>query len=193
MKQSFTINGREITITPTPFDGKLSIEEYESQLYSALNKIGVSQKFISILKQNDESVQISWEINKKTFSFKCQVYETYRENLGACVQAIKEDVRHILRGIKDINLVLKQYSTTTSQSIQKQKDIFSFKSENQENNLEEVSKETKLEIINGNHAKSIIQEIKNKYPQFSNYAFIPDHDRMKLEKAYLYLGRKTTW
>lgn len=191
------INGREIEIIPTPFDGKLEIEDYEKQLFSALFKIGVSQKFITIENIN-QTVKISWIINNQNFSFSCIVYDTFRENLGACVQAIKEDVRHILRGIKQIDLVLKQYATEEVKIKQlKKKNLFDFQNEESltTSNISSIKKESTdiIEILNENHAKQIIEEIKSKYPQFSNYSFLPDIDRVNLEKAYIYLGRKPHW
>ena len=225
IQKEFLINGKSIHIKPSPFEGKLSIEEYEQQLYSALLKIGVTQKHISISSQNSTAVTITWTINSKQFSFSCGVFETFRENFGACTQAIKEDIRHILRGIKDINLVLKQYENQDNRSsniqnkhneilIQTKQQTLSKTILNDNNEKKEEEKErvnvkeaqnqkqqkdsfqtdnTKLEILNDNDAKRIIQEIKHKYTQFSNYSYIPDYDRIKLEKAYYYLGKKPHW
>ncbi|MFP4401699.1 MAG: hypothetical protein ACLFPL_00565 [Candidatus Nanoarchaeia archaeon] len=209
------INNSIITIKPTPFLGTQSIEQYEKLVYSALHKIGVSSKFISISKPTSSVCTITWEIHSKQFSFTCSVFETYRENIGACTQAIQEDVRHILRGIKDINLVLKQYEFDEKNSSSKSVDTSSLlhysnptssnnSPNNKNNNIhntknienEHDSNTTysqKIEIVSENHAKSIIQDIKRKYPQFSNYSFIPDNDKFLLEKAYLYLGRTPHW
>ncbi|MCH8519386.1 MAG: hypothetical protein LAT82_01385 [Nanoarchaeota archaeon] len=243
-KKELLINGKSIYIKPTPFEGKLSIEEYEQQLYSALLKIGVTQKHISISSRNSISATISWRINSKNFSFTCRVFETFKENFGACTQAIKEDIRHILRGIKDIDLVLKQYEELESKEVisnkgssnnkareeilvQTKQQILNFENVNNnenynENNnpdgntLNDNSNKNKIkieknndnsssnlnsrrgdeelfQILNENDARRIIEHIKLKYPQFSNYAYIPDYDRIKLEKAYYYLGRKPHW
>ena len=227
LQKEFLINGKSVYIKPTPFEGKLSIEEYEQQLYSALLKIGVTQKHISISSQQSRSVTINWIINSKQFSFTCSIFETFRENFGACTQAIKEDIRHILRGIKDINLVLKQYENknnnsdnqkneiliqTKQQTLQKtilnvnnnkkveenegKIDLKDIEKQKQQKEKEEHSVQnfsSKFEILNDNDARRIIQEIKHKYPQFSNYSYIPDYDRIKLEKAYYYLGKKPHW
>lgn len=222
------INNRCITISPPPFEGKLSIEEYEMQLYKALNKIGVSQKYISIKKHSDldtsnlqtseelsqkncATATISWEINEKEFSFSCGIFETYRENFGACTQAIREDVRHILRGIKDITLVLKQYQVGNDTNLQNSfqspnKDLLSynenlpeiednFTKENSTKRTISIFQDSSLEneIINKSHAEEIITNIKKKYPNFSNYSYLPDYDRIKLEKAYYYLNKKPHW
>lgn len=222
LQKEFLINGKSVYIKPTPFEGKLSIEEYEQQLYSALLKIGVNQKHISISSQQSKSVTITWIINSKQFSFTCNIFETFRENFGACTQAIKEDIRHILRGIKDINLVLKQYEDKNNDSDNQKNEILiqtkqqtlqktilnvnnkkeeenegkiNFKDvENQSQQKERIENfSSKFEILNDNDARRIIQEIKHKYPQFSNYSYIPDYDRIKLEKAYYYLGKKPHW
>lgn len=230
--QTLNINNQIVTITPTPFEGKLSIEEYETQLYNALYKIGVSTKYITIKSSsssnnsdkfndsinsissiNSNIAIISWVINGENFSFSCGVFETFRENFGACTQAIKEDVRHILRGIKDISLILKQYQVEDSNTLDfshqnPNTDLLQFNSSNkkervnQKNNLNNSSideNNTSLadalgnQIISENHAKEIIATIKKKYPNFSNFSYIPDYDRIKLEKAYYYLGRKPYW
>ncbi|MFT4244709.1 MAG: hypothetical protein ACMXYB_04630 [Candidatus Woesearchaeota archaeon] len=213
VKKEFLINGRSIYIKPTPFEGRLSIEEYEQQLYSALRKIGVTQKHISISSQHSTTAIITWIINSKRFSFTCDIFQTFRENFGACTQAIKEDIRHILRGIKDINLVLKQYEnkdntnndnlnseilTQTKQQTLQNSMAYNIKDRKKkvENNALEKNSEIldkNIEILNDNDAKRIIQKIKHKYPQFSNFSYIPDYDRIKLEKAYYYLGKKTHW
>lgn len=212
MKQNkhLVINGREITITPTPFEGKLSIEEYETQLYSALLKIGVTQKYIKISQNAQTQISsISWEINSEQFSFSCAVFETYQENFGACVQAIKEDIRHILRGIKDISLVLKQYKVENSLNPQptslhhNNTSLLTFNSSNNidknEINNDESNKFLKNQKNNKNsieseiEAKTIIEEIKSRYPNFSNYSYLPDNDKIRLEKAYYYLGKKPHW
>lgn len=192
------INGEEIEIKPTPFEGKLSIEEYELQVYSSLLKIGVKEKFIKILKKGNFGVEISWIINDSNYSFSCVIYESFRENLGACVQAIREDVRHILRGIKDISLVLKQYSNSDVEIQELKKPTLSnFNSENQLETFKSgklIEKEIKnIQIISENHAKQIINDIKLRYPNYSNYSFLPDEDRIQLEKAFIYLGRKPFW
>lgn len=228
--QTLNINNQIVTITPTPFEGKLSVEEYETQLYNALYKIGVSAKFITIESSNDSNDSnnsnlnslnnsnvaiISWIINEEKFSFSCGVFETFRENFGACTQAIKEDVRHILRGIKDISLILKQYQVEDSNFLDfsyqnPNTNLLQFNSSDKKeqdlnNNAQSNSSKTNDEsnqsladtlgnqIISENHAKEIIATIKKKYPNFSNFSYIPDFDRIKLEKAYYYLGKKPSW
>lgn len=214
--QTLKINNQVIKISPIPFEGKLSIEEYENQLYNALQKIGVTSKFINVESSSNSNNEnnfnvaiISWYINEEKFSFSCGVFETFRENFGACTQAIKEDVRHILRGIKDISLILKQYQTSDSKKLNfthqnPNTSLLNFNSKksadsNAKENLSNNSKNIDLaetfgsEIISENHAKEIISTIKKKYPNFSNFSYIPDNDRIKLEKAHYYLGKKLFW
>ncbi len=189
------INGEEVEIKPTPFEGKLSVEEYESQVFSTLKKIGVREKFVSISAKGEFGVVISWSINSQEYLFSCIIYDSYRENLGACVQAIREDIRHILRGIKDISLVLKQYSNSEVEIKElKKPTVFDFKSGTLKDLKENSSQGIKnIQIISENHAKRIIGDIKKKYPNYSNYSFLPDEDRILLEKAFIYLGRKPFW
>lgn len=182
------INGKEIIIKTHVFEGNQTQEQYINQIYSALNKIGVTQKFITILS-NDESSKISWTINNQKFEFICSSQKEERLNLGAIAQAIQEDVRQIKRGIKDINLVMKQYiQEKENKNNFKKKGILSYSEEIEEDALNSLKNQEKIIITSTTQAKMIISEIKLKYKNFSDYSLLPEKDRDLLRKAYLYIG-----
>lgn len=193
--KSYLINGKEIKIKLHKFSGTQTKQEYITQIYTALKKIGVEPKFIDF-NSDETHAKLEWTINKNQFTFSCMSQENEIQNVGAISQAIQEDVRQIMRGIKDLNLVMKQYSDQKIE-YQKPKTMLDF---NQNNNKKEKEQELdifkkeeqkepeEIEITSQLHAKMIIQEIKEKYPNFTNYALIPKKDRDILRKAHSYLG-----
>ena len=183
--KTYTVNGHEIKLEKHIFNGTLSQNEYETQIYSALSKIGISQKFIKIIQINQTGIKVEWEINKQTFSFTCISQENLTLNTGAIAQAIQEDTRQILRGIKDLNLVMKQYSNEDFK-ISKPKNLNDFS--NSFEDSFQIKKKEKIDITSTNQAKRIIQDIKLKYPKFKDYSLIPEKDRDQLREAYIYLG-----
>lgn len=181
----YKVNGRFVTIKPSPFSGTQTKEEYEQQILKALHKIGVIGKYITI-EIVKEIVTVSWEINKQEFSFICKSQETSTLNMGAVAQAIQEDVRQIKRGIKDLNLVMKQYQLGTSESVlKKRKSVLTF---GEENNVDEEEVEEDVVFYSQGDARIKIKEIKQRYKNFTDLSLIPEKDRDILRKAYLYLG-----
>lgn len=61
---TYIINSQQITIKPTPFEGKKSVEQYCSQLSRALSKIDVLEKNYTIHNPQREEASISWTINE---------------------------------------------------------------------------------------------------------------------------------
>lgn len=106
--QSHNINGKTVFIKIKPFEGKKSQEYYENQIYSALSIIGLDKNHVKI-NYVEDAVKVSWTINSKLFSFFCTSQSNKILNLGAIAQAITEDIRQITRGIKTLDLVMKQY------------------------------------------------------------------------------------
>lgn len=194
--KSYLINGREIKIKSHQFSGTQSKVEYIQQIYTALKKIGVEPRFINF-ESNDEFAKLKWEINKNQFTFSCMSQDTEIQNIGAIAQAIQEDVRQIMRGIKDLNLVMKQYSDQKKE-YQKPKTMLDFTNEKKESEnknqtqtrLNEFEKddEEEIEINSEIEAKLVISDIKNKYPNFRNYNLLPQKERDLLRKAHAYLG-----
>lgn len=120
------INGKQIKIKTHKFEGKKSIEFYTNQIYKALSKIGVVKQYITI---NSNSTPfpfalVEWIINNQKFKFRSENQEDETKNMGAIAQAIQDDIRQITRGIKDINLVMRQYEFQTTPN--KKKSILSF-------------------------------------------------------------------
>ncbi len=183
--KSYLVNGHEIKIKKSIFSGTLSIEEYEKQIINALFKIGVSQKYIQIKRLN-EGVKVTWEINKKEFSFICNSQEELKLNMGAIAQAIQEDVRQITRGIKDLDLVMKQYQNEDISEIKKPKNLVDFHKEDEINIFEENDEE--IEIFSKADARLIISNIKSRYKNFTDLSLIPEKEKEKLRKAYIFLG-----
>lgn len=182
------INGKEITIKHHEFEGNQTEEQYIKQIYSALSKIGVTEKFITITSSKDSS-KITWTINNQKFEFICSSQKEERLNLGAIAQAIQEDVRQIKRGIKDINLVMKQYKKEEeNKPISQRKGIWSYSDNIEEDALSSLKDQEKIIITSTTQAKMIISEIKEKYKNFSDYSLLPEKDRDLLRKAYLYIG-----
>jgi hypothetical protein len=191
--KSYLINGKEIKIKHHKFSGTQTKEEYTAQIYTALSKIGVQPKYINF-ESSENHAKLDWEINKNKFTFSCMSQEDETQNSGAIAQAIQEDVRQIMRGIKDLNLVMKQYGDQKN-DYKKPKTMLDF---NQDENKEKIQYQTKLKIseeseeeieINSEiEAKIIIQDIKNKYPNFRNYNLLPQKDRDLLRKAHAYIG-----
>lgn len=129
--QKFIVNGNEIRIKTHKFEGKQSLDFYINQIYTALKKIGVSQNYININSSSDSEsfAEVEWRINGKSFKFKCDTQDSETCDMGAITQAIQEDIRQITRGIKDLDLVMMQYETSTIKSVKK-KDLFSFENKN---------------------------------------------------------------
>jgi hypothetical protein len=181
----YKVNGKYVTIKPSPFSGTQSSEEYEGQIIKALHKIGVHEKYMSIeiLKKG---VKVTWEINKQQFSFTCKSQETITLNMGAIAQAIQEDIRQIKRGIKDLTLVMKQYQLEGESEIKKRESVLDFKEESKEDNEEEI--EESVVFYSQGDARLKITEIKQRYKNFTDLSLIPEKDRDILRKAYLFLG-----
>lgn len=177
-----------MTIKNHIFEGKKTYQEYERSIYQSLKKIGITKEFITISKTNS-GVIVSWEINNSTFSFHCASQETLTQNIGALSQAIQEDVRQILRGIKDLNLVMKQYENNESQLLQEKKKSLEDYSTNFEDEYKSTENE-KFPTTFSSHieAKEVISEIKKKYANFTDLSLLPEHDKTSLREAYLYLG-----
>lgn len=186
--ETYTVNGRTITIKNHIFEGKKTYQEYERSIYQSLKKIGISKEFITISKTTN-GINVSWKINDSTFAFHCTSQETQTQNIGALSQAIQEDIRQILRGIKDLNLVMKQYQNDESQLLKKKKkslEDYSTSFENEyKNSEEEIFPTTFSSHI---EAKEVISKIKEKYANFTDLALLPEHDKTSLREAYLYLG-----
>lgn len=172
--QQFEINGKQIKIKTHKFEGKQSLEFYTNQIYTALKKIGVTKQFITISsKSEDESfAEVSWIINKQTFKFKSESQEDETKNLGAIAQAIQEDIRQITRGIKDIDLVMRQYETDFSTTT-KRKSVLAFD-----------DGENKEDTFNMNDLKidKIIDE-----PLDKKYDYLLKYENHKIELLYLRL------
>jgi hypothetical protein len=191
--KSYQINGKYIKIKSHSFSGTQSKLEYINQIYTALKKIGVEPKYINF--QSDiEYAKLEWEINKNKFTFSCMSQETEEQNIGAISQAIQEDVRQIMRGIKDLNLVMKQYGDQKLE-YKKPKTMLDFAQENKkitQSTVGQFDKEQKeeeiIEINSSIEAKLIIEDIKNKYPNFRNYNLLPQSERDLLRRAHAYLG-----
>jgi len=131
----YHINGKDIYIKPKKFEGSQNIEFYENQIYKTLNKIGIDKNHILILT-NDTLAQVNWKINGKEFSFTCSTQENKTKNLGSISQAIQDDVRQITRGIKTIDLIMKQYELETytddDKKKQKKNNLLDFESKKEE-------------------------------------------------------------
>jgi len=188
MSKRIQVNGKTISIKSTTFLGTKDYIYYEKQIYSALKKIGVEHNYITIIKLNS-GIKVLWEINKETFEFTCQSQKSLQENCGAIAQAIQEDVRQITRGIKDLNLTMKQYQLGEGEGENKKKRGFGKCEKNIEK--EENTIKIKDNILTKNDARIIIKEIKEKYISFTDFKYIPEHDRNRLREAYLYLGIET--
>lgn len=193
--KSYQINGREIKIKSHQFSGTQNKLEYINQIYTALKKIGVERNFINF-ESDKEHAKLEWEINKNKFTFSCMSQDTEEQNIGAISQAIQEDVRQIMRGIKDLNLVMKQYGDQKLE-YKKPKTMLDFTNENKEKKItqstigqfdKEKQKEEIIEINSSIEAKLIIEDIKNKYPNFRNYNLLPQSERDLLRRAHAYLG-----
>lgn len=126
------INGKEISIKSQTFEGKKSIEYYIRQIYSSLKRIGVTKDYVKIDYCDDLIcfAEVLWKINGNDFKFRCQSQESSVLNLGAISQAIQEDVRQIMRGIKNIDLVMRQYETRRNNKIKKKTDLLNFENDN---------------------------------------------------------------
>ncbi|MCA9486190.1 hypothetical protein H6501_00355 [Candidatus Woesearchaeota archaeon] len=114
MGKSYTINGKNVHIQVHHFEGKLSEEEYESQIFTALSKLGLEKQDIELCGDEEKNspssyARVTWNINGKSYAFHCDSQESYRQNLGAIAQALQEDTRQIMRGIKDPFLLMTQY------------------------------------------------------------------------------------
>jgi len=109
--KGYEINGRVIKFKLSEFEGKKSIEYYENQIITSLNRIGIFENFIQINYLEDFSCFVVWEINKKQYMFECASQNSKVKNLGAIAQAIQEDIRQITRGIKDLFIIMNQYET----------------------------------------------------------------------------------
>ncbi len=183
--EQYLVNGHYITIKSSSFLGTQSKEEYEQQIISALHKIGVTQKYIiiDILKNG---VRVNWEINKQQFSFTCTSQKSITLNMGAIAQAIQEDIRQIKRGIKDLTLVMKQYELEKGEITSQEKGgLLQFESQE-----EELLREDEEEVVfySKSDARLLINNIKSRYKNFTDLSLIPEEERNKLRKAYLYLG-----
>lgn len=182
------VNGKEIIIKVHEFEGNQTSEQYMKQIYSALNKIGVNEKFITI-ESNEEFSKLTWTINNKKLEFTCSSQKEERLNLGSISQAIQEDVRQIKRGIKDLNLVMKQYEKEEeNKSKNQKKGILSYSQELEQDALNSIKNTQNISITSTTQAKMIISEIKLKYKNYSDYSLLPEKDRDLLRKAYLYIG-----
>ena len=133
----YNINGKDIFIKSKPFEGTQNLEFYENQIYKSLHKIGLDKNFIKI-KYDDTYAKVNWIINNQTFSFICSSQENKTKNLGAISQAIQDDIRQITRGIKTIDLVMKQYKTNKTDKTRKKNDLTSFKSYEKDFDAEEL-------------------------------------------------------
>ncbi len=193
--KTYLINNREIKIKSHQFSGTQSKLEYTQQIYTALKKIGVEPKYINFIS-DDKHAKLEWEINKNKFTFSCMSQDTEHQNIGAIAQAIQEDVRQIMRGIKDLNLVMKQYSDQQKE-YKKPKTMLDFGTDREDENKPhtqtrigefETEVEEEIEINSEIEAKLVIQDIKNKYPNFRNYNLLPQSERDLLRKANAYLG-----
>lgn len=182
----YLVNGNYITLKDSHFSGTQSIDEYQQQILTALGKIGVTQNYITI-DVLEVGVCVSWEINKQQFSFTCTSQETTTLNMGAIAQAIQEDVRQIKRGIKDLNLVMRQYSQEDiTKQVKQKKGLLAFSQED-EHSLDEEDEED-LVFYSKADARLVINDIKSRYRNFTDLSLIPEKERNKLRKAYLYLG-----
>lgn len=176
MIKTYEINSRIIKFKPHKFEGKLSVDEYKNQIYSALLKIGVEKSFIEIEYSSKEDVNsyavVTWIINKKIFKFKCDSQETFCSNLGAIAQAIQEDIRQVTRGIKDLFLLMNQYEVEDKKFGKKgRKNLISF------NKYSQKKKEQNSNIDN------LFSFEENSMDYFD--------ENWKLEEQYLYLLKYT--
>ena len=134
MKTSYDINGRSVKLKQHNFEGKLSVEEYENQIYQALSNIGITKEYVEVIYGGDEGesyAQALWTINKQDFIFRCESQDKEVHNLGAIAQAIQEDIRQVTRGIKDLFTIMNQYKTQLKKI--KKKNLFSYGDSTSEN------------------------------------------------------------
>lgn len=171
--KSYYVNGKEIFVKPHIFEGKLSKEEYEKQIFNALSKIGVFKDFVDVRYEKEE-VEVMWKINSNSFVFKCCSQSSLELNLGAIAQAIQEDVRQITRGIKDLNQTMSQYATFSKKA--KGTNLLNFDSEENEGMVdsEEAFKVERIDDI-------VDEELEKKYEYLLKY------NEQKLDVMYFRL------
>lgn len=169
--REFEINGKRIKIKTHQFEGKQSLEFYTNQIYTALKKIGVSSEYINI-NSNQEYAEVIWIINQQTFKFRSDSQENETRNLGAIAQAILEDIRQITRGIKDIDLVMRQYETSQI-NLNKRKSILSFDDSSNSNDTFNID-DLKIDKI-------VDEKLDSKYEYLTKYP------NQKIELLYLRL------
>lgn len=139
----YKVNGKEIFIKPKSFEGTQNQEFYENQIFKSLSKIGIEKQFINIIIGENE-VRVIWIINQQKFEFVCSTQESPTKNLGAISQAIQDDIRQITRGIKTIDLVMKQYETN-SKPLKKSNNLLNFESKEEDKfNVEELKLDKKI-------------------------------------------------
>lgn len=182
---SYKINGKQINFKTHQFEGKLSINNYENQIYSALSKIGVDKNFVEINYSSDlekSFAQVTWEINKKNFIFRCSSQENTFQNLGAIAQAIQEDVRQVTRGIKDLFKIMNQYKTENIIRIKKS-GLLNFSDSNSNSNSFVSSDD--LFPFSENKIDSISNEVLD-----SNYYYLQNYENEKLDLIYYKLKQQ---
>ena len=189
MKHSYEVNGKKITFSPHLFEGRKSYQKYAEEIYTALNKIGVTRKYI-LIENLDEGVRVSWKINESSFSFECHSQDDSRLNIGAIAQAIQEDVRQIQRGIKDLNLVMRQYgSWELGENNSKNRQGLLEYGEGYEKEFVPGSQESFPTTFSSTlEARETIAKIKEKYSNFTDLSLLPEEDKKSLRQAYMYLG-----
>ena len=172
--KNYTINGKNIKFKPHQFEGKLSLQNYEQQILSALSKIGVTSDYVDIVYEDrdDESfAQAHWIINHKNFVFRCDSQQDATSNLGAIAQAIQEDIRQVTRGIKDLFTIMNQYERKEVRM--KKKNLFDFG--------DSISSEEAFDVEELKINKRINEPLDRKYAYLENY------DKDKLDSLYFKL------
>ena len=194
----YYVNSKIVKIPPHVFEGKLSIENYENQIYSALSKIGVTKEYVEIKyssrkdeEEDNAFAQVKWIINLREFMFECFSQATTVSNLGCIAQAIQEDIRQITRGIKDLDQIMNQYKPRAVKP--KKKNLLHFESKEGavdemfpvENNLlsKPVNEELDEEFAYLNRYDN--EELDAFYFNFKEQCLLkntPDHPRLKAFK-----------
>ncbi len=132
----YFINGKVIHLKTNLFTGKQNIDFYVKKIYNTFAKIGIEKNFIDIeINHESGSVKVFWQINEKSFFFQSLNQQSAQENCGVLAIALEEDVRQIKRGIKGIDMLMKQYECTTPTKTKRITSINDFTKKDEQNNI----------------------------------------------------------
>lgn len=196
MVKTYVINSKSIKFKPHKFEGKLSLEEYEKQIYSSLSKIGVSKEFVNIIYSNDfqaDFVEVCWIINNNNFLFRCDSQESNVLNLGSLSQAIQEDIRQVTRGIKDLFQIMSQYEVKEERK-PKKLGLLGFASSddnlisNNSNNYSNTSNNLDENLNNNKNSLNSINCVNSLFPVDENKIDFVDENEELNENYYYLMG-----